>query len=317
MMPPRSEDWGPEISDLVVDYDPATLERRDVARQAVLSGLRGRVPARAVRVAEQLAVRDAGEHALLDRDTVDGILVRSHLELQRLEEEFRVAAIVAEVLAPLIALVRARGTARPIRVVDLGCGLGFIVRWLAARAHATLGDDVELVGADYNHTLVAAAQRLADAEHLPCRFVAGNAFALREPAHVVISTGVLHHFRGDALAKVFAQHDDAGVRAFAHFDIRPSKIAPLGSWIFHQARMREPLARFDGFWSTVRAHDSATLRAAIAAGAPSFAIGTIDTRPGLYTLLRIFQGFVGVRDASRDDLARALAGLGRRFEATP
>ena len=313
-MPARSGDWGPEISDLVVDYDPVTLARRDVAKQAVLSGLRGRVPARALRVAERLAV---GEAEMLDRAAVDGVLVRSHLELQRLEEEFRVAAIVAEVLAPLVEFVRARSTARPIRVVDLVCGLGFIVRWLAARARPALGGDVELVGADYNHTLVAAAQRLAEAERLPCRFVAGNAFALREPAHIVTSTGVLHHFRGDALTKVFAQHDEAGVHAFAHFDIRPSRIAPIGSWIFHQARMREPLAKFDGFWSTVRAHDAATLRAAIAAGAPSFATGFLDAHPGLYTMLRIFHGVVGVRDASRADLAHALAGLGRRFEATP
>jgi SAM-dependent methyltransferase len=313
-MPARSADWGPEISDLIVDYDPVTLERRDVAKQAVLAGLRGRAPARALRVAEQLPV---GEGALLDRAAVDGILLRSHLELQRLEEEFRVAAIVAEVLAPLVAFVRARSTARPIRVVDLGCGLGFIVRWLAAHAQGSLGDDVELVGADYNHTLVAAAQRLAEAEHLPCRFVAGNAFALREPAQIVTSVGVLHHFRGNALEKVFAQHEAAGVCAFAHFDIRPSRLAPLGSWLFHQARMREPLARFDGFWSTVRAHDAATLRAAVAAGAPSFATGTLDARPGLYALLRIFQGVVGVRAASCADLAQALAGLGRRFEATP
>ena len=316
-MPARSGDWGPEISDLIVDYDPVTLERRDVAKQSVLDGLRGRVPARALRVAARLPAGGGGEGALLDRAAVDGIVVRSHLELQRLEEEFRVAAVVAEALAPLVAFVRAQGPARPIRVVDLGCGLGFVVRWLAAHAQAPLGDDVELVGADCNHTLVAAAQRLAEAEHLPCRFVAGNAFALREPAQIVISVGVLHHFRGDALAQVFAQHEAAGVRAFAHFDIRPSRIAPLGSWIFHQARMREPLARCDGFWSTVRAHHAATLRAAVAAGAPGFAAGLLDARPGLYTLLRIFQGIVGVRAASSADLAQALAGFGRRFEATP
>jgi SAM-dependent methyltransferase len=297
-----------EISDLIVAYDPATLERRDVERRAVLERMRELgLPGAASRVVERL---DAS-HAMLDRREVDGILIRSHLELQRLHEEFRVGALMRELLAPMIALARARGRRR-VRVVDLGCGLGFMVRWLAARGE--LGDDVELVGADYNRALVAAAQRLADDEGLACTFVAANAFALREPADVVMSTGVLHHFRGDDLVAVFGQHERSGVLGFVHADIRPSRIAPLGSWIFHRARMREPLARFDGVWSTARAHPAATLRDAIGRGAPSFTLGTVDARPGLAGLLRIFQVVVGLRASGPAELRTAYAGLGSRFE---
>ena len=69
--------YGPEISDLIVDYDPKTLERRDAT---VLARLRDTgVPARAARVAQRLDERDS----VLDRDAVDGVLLRSHLELQR------------------------------------------------------------------------------------------------------------------------------------------------------------------------------------------------------------------------------------------
>ena len=303
-MDPRAARY--ELSDLVVDYDPDTLERRDVRLDTVLANLPS--PASARRVARSLA---AGS-GVLDRARVDAVLVRSHLELQRLHEEFRVGALMRDLVAPMVDLARQRAGGRPIRVVDLGCGIGFVVRWLAARGG--LGGDVELIGADCNRALIAAAQRLAAEEELDCRFVAANAFALREPADVILSIGVLHHFRGDELAAVFTQHERSAAAGFVHVDIRPTAIAPIGSWIFHRARMREPLARFDGVRSVVRAHRAETLCRAIGAGAPGFALGLIDARPGVAGLLRIFQAAVGVRGVDRDALAQAYGGFGRRFE---
>jgi SAM-dependent methyltransferase len=212
----------------------------------------------------------------------------------------------------MIDLARQRAGGRPIRVVDLGCGIGYVVRWLAARGG--LGADVELIGADCNRALITAAQRLAAEESLDCRFVAANAFALREPADVIISIGVLHHFRGDGLAAVFAQHERSPATGFVHVDIRPTPIAPIGSWIFHRARMREPLARFDGVRSVVRAHRAETLRQAIGAGAPGFAPALVDARPGVAGLLRIFQAVLGARGHEGGALAQAYRGFGRRFE---
>lgn len=297
----------PELSDLIVDYDPHTLERRDVARRRVLERLAAaRAPVLAVWAARALAARDG----ILDREAVDGVLVRSHLELQRLHEEFRVGAMMRDLVAPMIGIARRVTGARRVRVVDLGCGLGFVVRWLAARG--ALGPDVELVGVDYNRALVTAAQRLADEERLACRFVAANAFALREPADVFISTGVLHHFRAGDLEAVFAQHERSSAVGFVHVDIRPSPIAPIGSWVFHQARMREPLARFDGVRSVVRAYGSDRLRGAIASGAPGFTLAMVDAHPGLQGLLRIFQAVVGARGAG-EHLGTAYAAFGRRF----
>jgi SAM-dependent methyltransferase len=295
-----------ELSDLIVDYDPDTLERRDVTVDAVLARLPA--PASARRVARALA----SPTGVLDRARVDAVLVRSHLELQRLHEEFRVGAQVRDLIAPMIDVARRRAGGRTVRVVDLGCGMGFVVRWLAARGG--LGPDVELIGADCNRALITAAQRLADEERLDCRFVAGNAFALREPADVIISIGVLHHFRGDDLAAVFAQHERSPATGFVHVDIRPSQIAPIGSWIFHQARMREPLARFDGVRSVTRAHHADALCRAAASGAPGFTLALVDSRPGVAGLLRIFQSAIGVRGVGGDAMRQAYAGFGRRFE---
>jgi 2-polyprenyl-3-methyl-5-hydroxy-6-metoxy-1,4-benzoquinol methylase len=299
--------FGPEISDLIVDYDASTRERRDVEKQRVIERLvECRVPGSAVRIARTLAATND----VLDRAGVDGVLVRSHLELQRLHEEFRVGEHVRSLLVPMLELVRAHAEP-PIRIVDLGCGMGYVLRWLAARGK--LGGDVELVGADYNRALVTAAQRLADEEQLPCRFVVANAFELETPAHVIISTGVLHHFRGDALVDVFAQHQRSTALGFVHADIRPSIVAPTGAWIFHQARMREPLAKFDGYWSAVRAHTTTTLLDAIHRGAPEFTTATIDARPGLMAMLRIFHAALGIRRELAGELPRAYASFGKRF----
>ena len=295
----------PELSDLVVDYDPHTLERRDVALATVLDRLG---PSRSARtVARRLADADGW----LDRDRVDEVLVRSHLELQRLHEEFRVGALLCDLLTPMLALVRERTGRSRVRIVDLGCGLGYIVRWLAFGRR--LGSDVQLIGADCNRVLVTAAQRLADDEQLGCRFVCANAFALGEPADVIMSTGVLHHFRGDALASVFADHERSPVAGFVHVDIRPTPLAPIGSWIFHRARMRQRLAQIDGVRSAVRAHGVDVLCAAAASGAPSFTRATVDAHPGLAGLFRIFQGLVGVRGVDGVRLQAAYAD----FEIVP
>jgi SAM-dependent methyltransferase len=303
--------FGPEISDLIVDYDPDTLERRPITKRAVIERLESEGRAAPVRVASALGATADG---LLDAAEVDGVLLRSHLELQRLHEEFRVAALVRTLVAPLVELARA-AAGSPVRLVDIGAGLGFVARWLSA--HGALGDDVEVVGADYNRTLVGAANALAEAENLRCRFVAANAFRLSPRAHVYTSTGVLHHFRGPDLERLFAEHDRAGALGFVHLDIRPSLLAPIGSWIFHQARMREPLAKWDGYWSAVRAHSARTLLSAAEKGAPGFTTASVDAYPGLHAIVRIFQAIVGVRMEYRGELERAYGSLGARvrFEA--
>ncbi len=299
--------FGPELSDLIVDYDPATLERRPVEKRAVLERLEREGHVAPLRVARALT----DENGLLDPVEVDGVLVRSHLELQRLHEEFRVGAFVRTLVAPLVTLARRVTKERPIRLVDIGCGLGFVARWLSK--HAELGDDVEIIGADYNRTLVAAANALAGREALGVRFVAANAFRLSPAAHLYISTGVVHHFRGPDLVRLFAEHERTSALGCVHLDIRPSPIAPLGSWIFHRARMREPLAQWDGYWSAVRAHSAPTVLTAIRDGAPRFVRATVDAYPGLYAVVRIFQGFVGVREEHAELISSAYGALGRRL----
>ncbi|HET9139916.1 class I SAM-dependent methyltransferase [Actinophytocola sp.] len=210
----------------------------------------------------------------------------------------------AEILVPMVTAARVRGT-RP-RVVDMGCGLGFIVRSLAASG--VLGAHVELVGVDFNRALVAEATRLAEQERLPCSFLCADAFALAEPATVYLSNGVLHHFPADRLAEFFRAQDRPGTQAFLHYDIAATRLAPFGAWVFHRARMREPLGRHDGVMSARRAHSDQVL---LSAAAHAAGMDTFLFEPPRHTnpFCAAMRPVLGVRPAVTGEFRRV---LGRR-----
>lgn len=279
----------PEISDLVIAYDPETLERLPVGREQVLGELEQHGMARGVQIVSRWPHRGG----VLDPDHVDRVLLTAHHELTRLSEEFMQGRRMQRILRPLLGALRLEGVPGPYRIVDIGCGIGFVTRWLAARGK--LGDDVELWGCDYNAGLVRFAQSLADEERLPCRFVVANAFKGTTPAAIYISTGVIHHFRGAQLSQLMQQQAAAGPAAFVHADIKPSYLAPLGSWIFHQARMREPLARHDGVLSALRAHPGERLLRVSKTACPGYAAALFDGERELVPILKVMQMLVGIR----------------------
>ena len=279
----------PEISDLVVAYDPETLARLPVRREQVLGELEAQRMPRAVRIVSSWP----HERGVLDAAHVDRVLLTAHHELTRLSEEFRQGERMLRILRPLLAALRSAGVRAPYRIVDVGCGLGFVMRWLAA--HGGFADDVSLIGCDYNAAFVRLAQALADEERLDCKFVVANAFRLDSEATIFTSTGVIHHFRGEGLKRFLFRQAAVAPAAFVHADIKPTYLAPIGSWIFHEARMREPLARHDGVLSALRAHSGESLLEAASSACPEFAASLFDGQHELVPILRVMQALVGIR----------------------
>jgi SAM-dependent methyltransferase len=292
-----AERFGPEISDLIIDFDPVTLERRPISKRTVVEQFSSAGNQRAARIVEQMAERDG----VLDPAAVDQLLINAHREIQRLSEEFEHGQRVMEMVEPLLHAVRSAKVAAPLRLVDVGCGSGFVIRWLAAHAPWT---DVELIGADYNVALVNEAKRLAGLEGLRCRFIVANAFELAEPATVYMSTGFIHHFRGDSLLKLFARHEQPKAQGFVHFDFQPSVLAPFGAWLFHVLRMRLPLSMHDGVLSAVRSHPGPFLLDSARRGAPGFSTSLYGQRFGPFP--RPFQAVFGVRPGLEKSLIGAL-----------
>jgi SAM-dependent methyltransferase len=257
-----------EITDLLWAVDPGG-RRSPVRRDGVVA----RLVASGQRKAARIVLRMPEVDGVLDSQHVDALGLRVHRELQRLGEELQFGRRVAASLVPIVARLRAAGGT--VRVIDVGCGLGYVPRWLAATS--ALGPDVELVGVDRNPVLVAEATRLAQIEGLSCLFVQGDAFqpdlGVEDGARtIVISSGLLHHLPESELADFFAAQGRLGVAAFAHWDIAPCRWTTLGAWVFHRARMREAVSRHDGVLSARRAHPAATLLTAAERGAPGYGV---------------------------------------------
>lgn len=284
-----------EVSDLIIGYDPGSGERLPVRRAEVVEQLQAAGDRRAAERVGRLPIDAQGT---LDPAAVDELLVRMHTQLQRLWEELRQGDLGVGLLRPLLSAIRETtpGRTRTLRVVDVGSGLGYFVRWAAATG--ALGPGVELVGYELNTVLVAEAQRLAEAEGLTCRFEAADAFALPGGADVYVSWGVLHHLGAEQLPAFFAGQQAAS--GFLHWDPVPTYLAPLGAWVFHRARMRDPLARHDGVRSIQRAHADDVLLGAASAGAPAMATALHGLPDRRLPILDVIRPVLGVRP----DLAR-------------
>ncbi|MBW8485261.1 class I SAM-dependent methyltransferase [Actinomadura parmotrematis] len=296
-----------EISDLITVTDPRSLRRAPVRRDDVLRTLAEAGNRRAARIVGTLPVDGDG---VLDPAAVDRLLIGVHTELQRLSEEMRIGERVLHLLGPLLEAIRE--TAEPgarLRLVDIGCGLGYLVRRLAATR--ALGPGVELIGVDLDAALAGEAARLAQAEGLDCRFVHANAFDLPEAATVYVSTGVLHHFRGPALAEFLQAQAASSAVAFCHFDIAATPITPLGAWVFHRARMRHPLGRHDGVASARRAHSDETLLHA--ADIPGIRPLVYEPRGLANPFCTTLRPLLGIRPHLEEPFRRAMGRASRRL----
>jgi SAM-dependent methyltransferase len=280
----------PEITDLIVSHDPATLARIPVRKQDVLDVFETFHNQRALAAVRTIPERDG----FLDLRAVDRLLLTVHWEMQRLAEEFFHGQRVYELLVSVVSALRAQGFKGPIRVVDVGCGIGYVIRWLAARTSLP-AQGVELTGVDLNSTLVREAVRLASAEHLVCSFHQGDAFSPQHAGHIYLSTGFVHHFRGDQLRQLLRRHDLPDTAAFLHYDFHPWLLAPLGSWFFHILRMRTAIARHDGVLSTVRAHRAEVLNDASRSSLPSFSCGIYGANIWGTPVPRVFHTLLGLR----------------------
>jgi hypothetical protein len=92
-------------------------------------------------------------------------------------------------------------------------------------------------------------------------------------------------------------------------------MAPLGSWLFHVVRMRQPLARHDGVLSAVRAHKSRYLLDVTRSAAPEFASAIYGTRLWRMPIPRVFHSLVGIRPqyhhAFISNMGNRIASLGK------
>lgn len=280
----------PEITDLIIQHDAQTLERLGVRKADVLRVFARFGNRKACRAIEALPDHDG----ILDERAIDCLLIATHWEMQRLAEEFYHGHRVWDLLERLVGAIRDSGFRGTLRVIDVGCGTGYTTRWLAA--NVPLADHgIEVLGMDLNSALIREAARLAALENLQCHFFHGDAFSREHSGHIFLSTGVIHHFRGETLLEFLRHHEQPETFAFLHYDFQPSVLAPFGSWFFHYLRMRTAIAKHDGVLSAVRAHSAETLVDAARTAAAGFASGIYGAKIWKTPAPRVFHTLLGLR----------------------
>ena len=261
-----------EITDLIA-HPP-------VHKATAAARLRASGQERAARLVEALPAVDG----VLDEPQRRRLLRRIHAEIQRLGEELQLPRRVAEDLLAISARHEIS------RVIDVGCGAGYVLRSLA-RSNGLPG--VELIATDHDRELLDMGRELAALDGCDVTFECADALdlATHGDATVIISTGFLHHLSRDEVARFLARHETPAIVGFLHYDPEPGWLTNLGSWVFHRSRMREPISRHDGNLSMRRAHPARFLLDAGAAAAPSF---SLECRDG-QSLLHAFRPLIGVR----------------------
>ena len=286
-----------EISDLIVQFDLQSLERKAVKRDDALKACSSWY-------ASSVIASIKHKDGVLCEEDVDRLILSAHSELQRLWEEFFHAQRVANILTSLVTALRTVGINKRLRLVDIGCGIGYVLRWIAA--HDILKDDIFLVGVDFNKALIEQARKLAQSENLDVQFYVANAFDLDEPADLFISSGVLHHIQREQLPTFFEQQAQCEPLGFAHFDPQYSWATPVGSFLFHFSRMRTPLARYDGWLSAVRAHPALVLNRAAKNQIKSLDLFRYNPPISWFPLLRTMTGLVGIHPKASTDFEQNL-----------
>lgn len=102
----------------------------------------------------------------------------------------------------LRGVVATHSAAAPLRILDVGCGGGDMLRRIArwsARRHVP----VELTGIDLNPQVIRIAQEFS--RRTPgIRWIAGDVYQYAEPVDIVVCSLLTHHLRDDELTRFLA-----------------------------------------------------------------------------------------------------------------
>lgn len=151
-------------------------------------------------------------------------------------------------LRQVIRLLRPAG---PVRIVDIGCGGGDMLRHIETWA-ARRNLEVRLTGLDSNPLAIRAAREFTPASSR-IWWVVGEAERLSEPADIIISSLLTHHLPDDAIPPYFAWMERTARLGWFVNDLRRSRISSTGFFLLAHILRLHSFVRHDGVISIRRA----------------------------------------------------------------
>ena len=215
----------------------------------------------------------------------------SYEELRRCLRDLAVVNRITRAHGPILQWVdevarKHPANGRPLRIVDVGCGYGDMLRRIERWA-ARSGVAVELIGVDVNANASRAAREATPAESA-IEWINGDVFARADDADLITASGMTHHLAETELVRLIAWMEATARVGWCIVDLHRQ---PVPYRIFN-ALMRgpwwHPYIRPDGLRSIRRAFvEEDWVRMCSAAGVCAEGVEIRGHRPARLCVRRI------------------------------
>jgi SAM-dependent methyltransferase len=146
---------------------------------------------------------------------------------------------------------------RALRVLDVGAGLGDVLRDLRGRLRKD-GVSVEPIALDWHRE----AARLCAANAVPSAVGDARFLPFADcDVDIVVASQLLHHFRREAAVRVVRELDRVAQLGVVVADLRRARRAAVGIWAAAHALRFHPVSRRDGVVSVRRGYSVGELTA--------------------------------------------------------
>ncbi len=190
----------------------------------------------------------ARRQVVVERMDEPGLDARAHRQaLAGIRRVNYLSTAVSQLWSPIkTAAIELQG-ARPLRVLDLGCGSGDTILRLAARA-VRERLPIELHGCDRSDIAIAAAMDLAaKRESIRVRFFEHDVLeSIPEGYDVVMCSLFLHHFESTVAEDLLRRMGEAAGRTVLVNDLLRTTAGYALCWIGCRLITTSPIVHFDG-----------------------------------------------------------------------
>jgi SAM-dependent methyltransferase len=145
----------------------------------------------------------------------------------------------------------AGSSAKPLRILDAGCGGGHLLRHIEQWA-SRKGIPVSLIGIDLNSDAICAAQEFTP-PHSATRWAVGDATLWPEPVDLIVSSYLAHHLDDAGVLRFLNWMENTADRGWLVHDLYRSRAAIVGFRVLALAFQWHSFVQQDGATSIRRA----------------------------------------------------------------